>query len=263
VPQTSIWGVFNAQGLVFMGLYLLGIISSLITAYVFSLFIKSDSRSHLMIELPQYKPPIWKNVFYNVKEKVWAFIWNAGKIIMLISILLWFLASFGPAKTMEAASERAQLEAVNLSLSDDDKDNLEASYKLEASYAGILGKSIEPVIRPLGFDWKIGIALITSFAAREVFVGTMATIYSVGSTEDELSIKEKMMVEKRPDTGAMVYTPITALSLLVFYVFAMQCMSTLAVTKKETGSWKWAMVQLTYLSALAYLSSLFIYQVFG
>ncbi|MBP7642427.1 MAG: ferrous iron transport protein B [Saprospiraceae bacterium] len=263
VPQTSVWGIFNAQGLVFMGLYLLGIVSSLVTAYVFSLFIKSDSRSHLMIELPQYKPPIWKNVFYNVKEKVWAFIWNAGKIIMLISILLWFLASFGPSKNMQAASDRAQVEAGNLNLSADEKDNLEASYKLEASYAGILGKSIEPIIRPLGFDWKIGIALITSFAAREVFVGTMATIYSVGSTEDELSIKEKMMAEKRPDTGVMVYTPITALSLLVFYVFAMQCMSTLAVTKKETGSWKWAMVQLTYLSALAYLSSLFIYQVFG
>lgn len=216
-----------------------------------------------MIELPQYKPPSAKNVFFTVKEKVWAFVVNAGQIIMIISILLWVLASFGPSDNMEKASERARTEAINLSLSEDEASNLEAAYKLESSYAGILGHAIEPAIRPLGFDWKIGIALITSFAAREVFVGTMATIYSVGSAEDDKTIRQKMAEEKRRGSEIKLYSPATALSLLVFYVFAMQCMSTLAVTKKETGSWKWPIIQLLYMSAMAYFSSLLIFQIFG
>ena len=263
VPLKRVWGFINLQGMVFMGLYLLGIVSSLLVAWVFSRYIKSDSRSHLMIELPQYKPPSAKNVFYTVKEKVWAFVVNAGQIIMIISILLWVLASFGPSDNMERASERAKTEASNLSLSEDEASNLEAAYKLESSYAGILGHAIEPAIRPLGFDWKIGIALITSFAAREVFVGTMATIYSVGSAEDDKTIRQKMAEEKRRGSEIKLYSPATALSLLVFYVFAMQCMSTLAVTKKETGSWKWPIIQLLYMSAMAYFSSLLIFQIFG
>lgn len=263
VPLKRVWGFINLQGMVFMGLYLIGIISSLLVAYVFSRYLKDDTRSHLMIELPQYKPPSMKNVLYSVKDKVWAFVVNAGKIIMIISILLWILASFGPEKQMIAATEKAKVDALSKGLSPDEAANLEASYRLEASFAGVLGKTIEPAIKPLGFDWKIGIALITSFAAREVFVGTMATIYSVGSEEDDKTIRQKMADEKRTGSEIKVYTPATAMSLLVFYVFAMQCMSTLAVTKKETGSWKWPGIQLLYMSALAYFSSLFVFQIFG
>lgn len=263
VPDIKVAGILNAKGLVFMGLYLMGIIMVLVVSFILNKIIKPDTASHLMIELPQYKPPMIRNILLSVKEKVMAFVFNAGKVIMVISIILWFLASYGPAENMRLAEEKAQAKALTLTLDQDATDNFIASQKLEASYAGILGKTIEPVIRPLGFDWKIGIALITSFAAREVFVGTMATIYSVGSADDDSTIRQKMHAELRPGTNKPMYDAVTSMSLLIFYVFAMQCMSTLAVTKKETGSWKWTMVQLGYLSALAYLGSLIFYQVFS
>lgn len=263
IAPGKVWGIFNSQGLVFMGLYLLGIIAALVSAYVFKLILKTDERSYLMIELPQYKPPIWKNVALTLKEKVGTFILEAGKIILIISIILWFMASYGPSDQMKQAEVDAIELAQAQSLDQETTDNLIAARKMEASYAGTLGKVIEPVIKPLGFDWKIGIALITSFAAREVFVGTLATIYSVGSTDDEATIRDKMALEKDPVTLKPRYDLATSLSLLIFYVFAMQCMSTLAVTKRETKGWKWPMIQFSYMGILAYTSSLLVYQILG
>jgi ferrous iron transport protein B len=212
-----------------------------------------------MIELPNYKPPIWKNVFLLVKEKVLSFIIGAGKIILLISMILWFLASYGPREKMQQSVVSAEKYSIENGLNDDEKSHLIASYKLESSYIGHLGKFIEPAIKPLGFDWKIGIALLTSFAAREVFVGTMATIYSVGNDSDEMTIRQKMAAEMRPGTNIKIYNPFSALSLLVFYVFAMQCMSTLAITRKETNTWKWSIVQFSYMGILAYLGAFTVY----
>ena len=260
VPKGEVFGIFNAQGLAFMGLYLLGIVGTLAAALVFKKVLQvNNENSFLMIELPQYKPPIWKNAFLNVKEKVTTFIVEAGKVILIISVVLWFLASYGPTVAMDNAEKEAAAYVLSNNLSEADADNYLASKKIEASYAGHLGKFIEPAIRPLGFDWKIGIALLTSFAAREVFVGTMATIYSVGSSDDEATISQKMAAEIRPD-GRKVYDYPTALSLLIFYVFAMQCMSTLAVVKRETKSWKWPIIQFFYMGAMAYFGSLLTYQ---
>ncbi len=260
VPETRILGIFNIQALVFMGLYLLGIVAALGSAYIFNKILKTNEQSFLMIHLPNYRTPEFKNIGLIVWEKVRAFTVEAGKIILVISIVLWFLASYGPSVTMQNAKNEALTMAKVQRLNDTQTQDLLASKSIEASYAGHLGKFIEPAIRPLGFDWKIGIALITSFAAREVFVGTMATIYSIGSIDDELSVRAKMGKEKRAN-GKPVYDFATALSLLLFYVFAMQCMSTLAVVKRETNSWKWSIIQFLYMSALAYCSSLAVYQI--
>lgn len=259
VPPTT-WGIFNLQGLAFMGLYLLGIVAALASAWVFKKILKSNESSFLLLELPQYRPPIWKNILLNIKEKVGAFVWEAGRVIMIISIILWFLASFGPSEKMAQAEIDATTISAQRNLTETEADDLLASKKMEASYAGHIGKFIEPTIQPLGYDWQIGIALLTSFAAREVFVGTMATIYSIGSSEDELTIREKLAQAKNPVTGAPVYTLATSLSLLIFYVFAMQCMSTVAVVKKETGSWKWAIIQFLFMTGLAYLGAFIAYQ---
>ncbi|MBK9254726.1 MAG: ferrous iron transport protein B [Saprospiraceae bacterium] len=263
VPSVTVLGIFNAQGLVFMGLYLLGIIAVLVTSYFFKKVLPQHNPSFLMIELPDYKSPIWNNVLLNVREKVMSFIREAGKVIVVISIALWFLASYGPPDRMNTAGELAAKESVSMGLTDSEAADLLASYKIESSYAGIMGKFIEPAIKPLGFDWKIGIALITSFAAREVFVGTMATIYSVGSADDEATLRQRMAAELKPDRKSLMFDFPTSLSLLLFYVFALQCMSTLAVVRKETGSWKWPVLQFLFMGALAYLSSFLAYQIFS
>lgn len=262
VPDVMV-GIFQAQGLALMGLYLLGIVGVLIVSFILKLILRSESSSYLMLELPDYKRPIWNNVFMTVKKKVQTFVVEAGKIIMAISIILWFLASFGPGDNMLKAEENAiQLSAAN-HWDQKQTDNHIASAKLESSYIGNMGKWIEPAIKPLGYDWKIGIALLTSFAAREVFVGTMATIYSIGSESDELTIRQKMAAETLAGSDKKVYNPATAMSLLVFYVFAMQCMSTLAVVRRETLSWKWPIIQFLFMGAMAYLSALLVYQLFS
>lgn len=257
------WGVFNIQGLAFMGLYLLGIIGALASAYVFKKIIKSRHQSSLMIELPTYQQPRWRSVISNAISKVVSFIIEAGKIIFVISIVIWLLSTFGPSAAMDRAEQLTIEEQQAGNITSDDYDNALAAKKLEASYIGHLGKAIEPIFRPLGFDWKMSIAVLTSFAAREVFVGTMATIYSLGSTEDELTVRQRMALEINPITGGKRYDMGTALSLLLFYVFAMQCMSTLAVTKQETGSWKWPIIQFVFMTGLAYVAALIAYQVFG
>jgi ferrous iron transport protein B len=263
IPRHLYFGFLSVQGLVMMALYLLGTVMALVTAYIFKWFIKSIERSYFILELPVYRGPRWKNIFYTMVEKAKVFVFNAGKIIMVISLLLWVLSSYGPKQRMKAASEKYQTLAIaNPSLANQYNKERKTAL-LENSYAGILGKSIEPVIQPLGYDWKIGIALITSFAAREVFVGTMATLYSVGEDKDKdyTTLRQKMEAAVRPD-GTKVYDLATGLSLLVFYVLAMQCMSTLAVVKRETRSWKWPIIQLLYMTGLAYVMSWIVYTIF-
>ncbi len=261
VPDKAVGGIFNLQGLVMMGLYLLGVVAALGSAWVMKLILKSKDRSFLMMELPTYKMPYWKNISITVVQKVGVFITNAGKIILIISMVLWVLASFGPGNDLEIIEAKTRSYYVDNTISGDELNNIVAAKKIEGSYAGILGKQLEPAIKPLGFDWKIGIALITSFAAREVFISTMATIYSVGSDGDAESVMAKMRQERHADTGELVYTSATAFSLLIFYVLAMQCMSTLAIVKRETNSWVVPMVQLVYMTGLAYLLSFITYQI--
>jgi ferrous iron transport protein B len=261
VPEQLVWGFFNLQGLALMGLYLLGFAAAMLSALAMKYLINAKERSYLIMELPSYRWPKWSNVGYTLVEKTKAFVLEAGKVIMAISIVLWVLASYGPGDKMEKAREYVLQESSNLRLTEKVLEDRVAAFKLENSYAGIVGKTIEPVIKPLGFDWKIGIALITSFAAREVFVGTMATIYSIGSTEDQTTIKVRMREEINPETGGPRFTPAVGFSLLVFYTFAMQCMSTIAVVYRETKGWKWPMIQLAYMSGLAYISAFIVYQI--
>lgn len=263
VPDEKALGFFSLQGLALMGLYLLGFVAAIGSAWIMKQLIRVKERSYLIMELPTYRVPKWSNVGYTLVEKTKAFVFEAGKIIISISIVLWVLASYGPGDKVEKAREYVLAEASNIRLTEQGLEDRIAAYKLEHSYAGIIGKSIEPVIKPLGYDWKIGIALITSFAAREVFVGTIATIYSIGSVpdEEENTIKERLAAEINPDTGGARFTPAVGFSLLVFYTFAMQCMSTLAVVYRETKGWKWPLIQLVYMTGLAYLSALFVFQI--
>jgi ferrous iron transport protein B len=265
VPEEKVVGFFNLQGLALMGLYLLGFVAALLSAWVMNLLIKVKERSYLIMELPTYRWPKWSNVGLTIVEKTKAFVFEAGKVIMAISIILWVLASYGPGDEIAHARERVLAQSQNLRLTEQGLEDRIASYKLEHSYAGIIGKSIEPVIKPLGYDWKIGIALITSFAAREVFVGTMATIYSIGdvdeSAEDgQATIKNRMRQEINVETGGPRFTPAVGFSLLVFYTFAMQCMSTIATVYRETKGWKWPSIQLIYMTALAYISAFIVFQ---
>jgi ferrous iron transport protein B len=260
IPYDHYIGWFNLKGIIFMALYLIGIFSALGLAWVLKSLIKSQEYSFLALDLPTYRIPLFKNIFFTVKDKVAAFVIEAGKIILMISIVLWFLASYGPPSSMELAEKNAVEKSQVMNLDQAESAELEASMRLEASYAGIFGKFIEPAIRPLGFDWKIGIALLTSFAAREVFVGTMATIYSIGSDE-ETSVRQNLAEAVDPDTGKKVYNFATVLSLLVFYIFAMQCMSTLAIVKRETASIKWPLIQFFGFTIVAYVLSLITFQI--
>jgi ferrous iron transport protein B len=262
IPDQKALGFFNLQGLALMGMYLLGFIAALLSAWVMKLFIRVKERSFLIMEMPAYRIPKWSNVGYTIVEKTKAFVFEAGKVILSISIILWVLASYGPGDDMANARERVLEQSANVRLTEEGLEDRIAAYKLEHSYAGIIGKSIEPAIAPLGYDWKIGIALLTSFAAREVFVGTMATIYSIGSVDDEdtNTIKERLSAEVDASTGKPRFTPAVGLSLLIFYTFAMQCMSTIAVVYRETKGWKWPAIQLFYMTALAYISAFIVYQ---
>lgn len=305
IPKTRILGFISLQAIALMMLYLLGFIMALSSAWVLNKVLKIKSKSYFLVEMPNYKLPMFKNVALNVIEKSKAFVFGAGKMILAISIVLWFLASFGPSESFNNAEtivkERIKKEGLSefnaiylmdsitsyenslkKSVSNKKINQMQlldsirikktillakltnqevASYKLERSFIGIIGKTIEPVIKPLGYDWKIGIAVISSFAAREVFVGTLATIYSVGGSDNEETIKNKMRDEVNPVTGDKIFNFASGISLLLFYAFAMQCASTLAVTKKETNSWKWPSVQLAFMSGLAYAIALITYQI--
>ena len=262
IPEQTVFGFMNLQGLVLVALYFLGTFMAVLVAVVLKFLIKRRQTGFLLLEMPSYKMPRASTLGLLVWEKVKVFVLDAGKIILAISIVLWALASFGPSDKMEKAGEKAELIAEQNNLSEEETEHLIGSKKLEQSYIGIMGRTIEPVIEPLGYDWKIGIALITSFAAREVFVGSMATIYAVQDDgENNLPLIEKMRAEK-DNQGEPVYTLATGLSLMVFYAFAMMCMATLAVVKRETKSWKWPLIQLGYMGALAYFGALITYQLF-
>ena len=249
--------IFNYQGLTLLGLYLLAVSMALISAFVFSKIIKSNFKNYVVIEMPNYKIPVLKNVLFTVYSKTKSFVFEAGKIILSISILLWILASNGPGDDFKHA-EQIILEKYDNKKNISELDYEIQSYRLENSYIGTAGKILEPILNPLGYDWKIGIAIITSFAAREVFVGTLATIFSVGSENVE-TIKEKMSYQRKQN-GQLLFNLPTGVSLMVFYAFALQCMSTIAIVKKETNSWKWPAIQFTFMTIIAYISALIVYQ---
>jgi len=260
IPKRYLLGFFSVQGLVMMGLYLLGVVMALVVSYIAKWFIKINERSFFILELPTYRSPRWNNVVHTMINKAKIFATDAGKVIMVISLILWALSSFGPSKKM---NEAELVYEQQLKQPGADTATIKEQWqtaKLENSYAGILGKSIEPAITPLGYDWKIGIALITSFAAREVFVGTMATLFSVEDDKgNNTRLQDKMKEAVRPG-GQPLFTLASGISLMIFYAFAMQCMSTLAVVRRETQSWKWPLIQLIYMTTLAYLMSLLAYQ---
>jgi ferrous iron transport protein B len=259
IPDKRVLGIFSLQGITLMFMYILGFGAAIFSAYVLDKILKIRSKSFFVVEMPNYKLPMPKNVLITVIEKTKAFVIGAGKIILAISIILWVLASYGPgdfnnAETIikkEYASQNLSQEELNMHVD---------SYKLEHSYIGHVGHAIAPIVRPLGYDWKIGIAIVSSFAAREVFVGTLATIYSVGSEQEE-TIKNRMAAEVNPVLGGPLFNFASGVSLLLFYAFAMQCMSTLAIVKRETNTWKWPMWQLFVMSGIAYVLALAAYQI--
>jgi ferrous iron transport protein B len=262
IPEKRIFSFLSLQGLTLMALYLLGFGMAIFSAYLLNKYLKLSCKSYFVVEMPSYKIPMFKNVGINVLEKTKAFVTGAGKIILALSVILWYLGSHGLSDDFNNAKQIITQQNKNKTITTEAFEDQVNSFKLENSYIGYMGKAIEPVIRPLGYDWKIGIAVVSSFAAREVFVGTLATIYSVGShSEEESTIKNKMAAEVHPITGNKVFNFATGISLLLFYAFAMQCISTLAIVKKETNSWKWPIIQLVFMSGFAYITALIAYQI--
>ena len=259
IPDGSIIGL-SYQALTLMALYLLGFGMAIFSAYILDRVLKTKHKTFFVVEMPNYKLPLLKNVIITVIEKTKTFVFEAGKIILAISIILWVMASYGPGDKFNNAESYVK-ETSTVQSTDDLNDQI-AAFKLEHSYIGIVGKTIEPLIKPLGYDWKVGIGLVASFAAREVFVGTLATIYSVGSASEGESIetiKTKMANETYAD-GTKVFTLASGISLLLFYAFAMQCMSTLAIVRRETKTWKWPLLQLFGMTAIAYICALIAFQ---
>lgn len=258
IPNEKVFGLFKLQGIVLLLLYALGVFAALGSAWILKKIIKSKYKSYLLQELPKYKLPIWKNTAHTVWEKTSGFVFGAGKIILAMSIVLWVMGSFGFSANFKNAETIVAQQYPDL-----DKEEFEnevTAYKLEHSILGTMGRAIEPAIRPLGYDWKMGIGLISSFAAREVFVATMATVYSLGDTEDDLTIRQRMSKEINANTGKPAYNLASGISLLLFYAFAMQCMSTIAIVQKEVGNWRWTLIQLLFMTGLAYVTALIAYQ---
>lgn len=263
IPAKNIWWIFNLQGLALTAMYLLSLVSAIVAAWVFKYILKAREKGYFMMELPVYRMPRWKNVLLTMYDQSKTFVLQAGKIIIAVSIVLWVLVSYGPGKRFEKIDQKYSVLLATAKIDPDSLNRMIASEKLEDSYAAVFGHMIEPAIRPLGFDWKIGIALITSFAAREAFVGTMATIYSVnGNTEKIQSIQQKMKNARNPETEKPVFTFAVAMSLMMFYAFAMQCVSTLAISYRETHSWRWPAIQFGYMTVLAYAASIITYYAF-
>jgi ferrous iron transport protein B len=260
VPNRNVWWVFNLQGLALTGMYVFSLISAIVVAFAFKLILKGRERGYFIMELPVYRMPRWNNVAFSMYDRSKTFVLQAGKVIIAVSVILWVLASYGPGDRFERIEQKYRQPQYTQHLNTGELSKAINSEKLENSYAGVLGHVIEPVIRPLGFDWKVGIALITSFAAREVFVGTMATIYSVeGSAEKMESVQQKMKTAINPETGKPVFSLAVAFSLMMFYAFAMQCASTVAVVYRETKNWRWPAIQFAYMTVLAYAASFLAY----
>jgi len=263
VPNRNVWWIFNLQGLALTAMYLLSIVSAVTVAFVMKFILKARERGYFIMELPVYRMPRWKNVGFTMYDRSKTFVLQAGKVIIAVSVILWVLKSYGPGDTFAKIDQKYHQAQYVKTMTPDSLNKVIASEKLESSYAGVFGHVIEPVIKPLGFDWKIGIALISSFAAREVFVGTMATIYSVEGDADKMeSVQQKMHSATNPDTGKPVFTLAVAFSLMMFYAFAMQCASTVAVVYRETKDWRWPAVQFAYMTGLAYVASFIVYHWF-
>jgi ferrous iron transport protein B len=253
IPQTYWGGWLDLQGLVLLGLYALGLVMALCVSWWMKRILKSAQPGFMVMEIPPLQPPLWRQVFQTMWEKVRIFVWDAGKVIVALSIIIWAMASFGPS---ERRARAVQAVESTWNGTEEEKEKTLAAVNLENSYIGIMGKTIEPVIAPMGFEWKIGISIITSFAAREVFVGSLATIYAVGEEVDNNErLIDKMKNDRRLDNGEPVYTLASGSALLVFYAFAMQCLATFAVVYRETQSWKWPMIQLVYMGVLAYVGA--------
>ncbi|TSD64818.1 ferrous iron transport protein B [Inquilinus sp. KBS0705] len=260
VPNKNVWFIFNLQGLALTGMYVLSLVSAVLVAYVMKFVLKARERGYFIMELPVYRMPRWNNVLFSMYDRAKTFVLEAGKVIIAVSVILWVLSSYGPGNRFQKIDQKYSQPQYAQSMKPDSLKRVISSEKLENSYAGVLGHVIEPVIKPIGFDWKIGIALITSFAAREVFVGTMATIYSVEGDADKIdSVQDKMRHAKNPDTGQPVFTLAVAFSLMMFYAFAMQCASTVAVVYRETKDWRWPAAQFAYMTVLAYGASFLVY----
>jgi ferrous iron transport protein B len=260
VPNRNVWWLFNLQGLALTAMYLLSIVSAITVAFVMKFILKARERGYFIMELPVYRMPRWKNVAFTMYDRSKTFVLQAGKVIIAVSIILWVLKSYGPGDKFAQIDKTYSQPRYTKTMTPDSLSKVIASEKLESSYAGVFGHVIEPVIKPLGFDWKIGIALISSFAAREVFVGTMATIYSVEGDADKMeSVQQKMHSATNPDTGKPVFTLAVAFSLMMFYAFAMQCASTVAVVYRETKNWRWPAAQFAYMTVLAYSASFIVY----
>ncbi|WDF77507.1 ferrous iron transport protein B [Mucilaginibacter sp. KACC 22773] len=260
VPNRNVWWLFNLQGLALTAMYLLSIVSAITVAFVMKFILKARERGYFIMELPVYRMPRWKNVAFTMYDRSKTFVLQAGKVIIAVSIILWVLKSYGPGDKFAQIDKTYSQPRYTKAMTPDSLSKVIASEKLESSYAGVFGHVIEPVIKPLGFDWKIGIALISSFAAREVFVGTMATIYSVEGDADKMeSVQQKMHSATNPDTGKPVFTLAVAFSLMMFYAFAMQCASTVAVVYRETKNWRWPAAQFAYMTVLAYSASFIVY----
>jgi ferrous iron transport protein B len=259
VPNKNVWWIFNMQGLALTAMYLFSLVSAVVVAWVMKYVLKARERGYFIMELPVYRMPRWNNVVHSMYDRAKTFVFEAGKVIIAVSVILWVLASYGPGNRFANVEQKYRQPQYKQATPDSLKRMI-ASEKLENSYAGSLGHVIEPVIKPLGFDWKIGIALITSFAAREVFVGTMATMYSVnGDAEKMESVQQKMRSARNTQTGEPVFTLAVAMSLMMFYAFAMQCASTVAVVYRETKDWRWPAAQFAYMTVLAYLVSFITY----
>lgn len=262
IPQKKFLGFINSQALALLGMYVLGVILAAGSAVILNKIINFKSKSYFVIEMPSYKLPLLRSVFFTVIEKTKSFVLNAGKIILAVSIILWFLASHG-GKTFDNAQEIVEAKYTETPIPDHQLAAEVASFQLENSYVGMMGKAIEPAIRPLGYDWKIGIAIITSFAAREVFVGTLATIYSVEDPDDQGTIKSRMQAATYADTGEKVFTTPTGVSLLLFYAIALQCAATVAIVRRETNSWKWPIIQFVGMGIMAYVAAFIGYVIFS
>ncbi|MVN92504.1 ferrous iron transport protein B [Mucilaginibacter aquatilis] len=261
VPNRNVWWIFNLQGLALTGMYVLSLVSAVVVAWVMKHILKARERGYFIMELPVYRMPRWNNVLLTMYDRAKTFVIEAGKVIIAVSIILWVLASYGPGDNFNQIEKKYSQPQYGQKMKPTEREHAIASEKLESSYAGYLGHVIEPVIKPLGFDWKIGIAIITSFAAREVFVGTMATIYSVdGDPEEIQSVKDKLGTARNAETGQLTFTLAVSFSLMMFYAFAMQCASTVATVYRETKSWHWPVIQFVYMTALAYTASFITYQ---
>lgn len=260
VPNKNVWWIFNLQGLALTGMYVLSLVSAVVVAWVMKYILKARERGYFIMELPVYRMPRWNNVLLTMYDRAKTFVLEAGKVIIAVSIILWVLASYGPGDNFAQIEKKYSEPQYGQKMKPTEIEHAIASEKLESSYAGYLGHVIEPVIKPLGFDWKIGIAIITSFAAREVFVGTMATIYSVDGDPDEIqSVKNKLGTARNTETGEPTFTLAVSFSLMMFYAFAMQCASTVATVYRETKSWTWPTIQFAYMTAMAYLASFITY----